>query len=125
MQIEFDILHGNKKLNHALHAWDLFEEGKQLFQFKRLQVTCDKTVDELPDLITKLKETISQEENVIFISIRSVDRKINSTIPPYIQQGVQTVSDGGKFDLFKNILEQLGYTVTTNEFVMVLTATLQ
>lgn len=77
--------------------------------------------ESLTDILNTIKDGLEKgKQNVIFIGIRSVDNKLPENPVVYIKLGVQTISNGENFTLFRNILLKLGYDVQTNEYMTVL-----
>jgi len=121
MKVTLDIFEGDSTLNAFMHASDVFEKGKQLAEASQLEF--DIEVDGEPDM-DKIIENVktvyeTNKRNVIFLSIREVDGKKVNHYPLYLKAGVQSISDGHKFGLFKDWLEHIGYETRTNEFMVV------
>ena len=72
------------------------------------------------DLISNVKE----KRNLVFLGIREVDGVLTNKYKPFIQEGVQSISDGHQWGMFHKMLEKIGYKVETNQHMVVLNAEL-
>lgn len=117
MKVILDIFEGDATLNSFMHSCDVFKKGKQLANGCQLEIEGEPNVDKLTDTIKSAFE--QNKRNVVFISVREVDGKLVNHYPQYLKSGVQTISDGQKFGLFKDMLAQIGYEVKTNKHVVV------
>jgi hypothetical protein len=127
-KIIMDALYGDAKLNHLMHATDVFESFKQLATYREL--TLDVTFND--DEIERAQKTIdhvvnalkSTNMNVVFVSIRTIDNtpvKMNN----YIMPNISVISSGNKWFMFNEFLNKIGYRVETNEHMQVLSAELE
>lgn len=122
MEIILDVIsYGDRRQNEFMKACDVFEPGKFLGAYSQMKVAGD-TVDiaNLPTNISKAIEAAGGYALFVSVaSIRSAD-DIDVEFPePYFKKGVQTISDGKSFGLFKDCLEQIGYKVETDQYMHV------
>lgn len=130
-----DVIRGNFQMNNFMHRMDVFESGKILGEAEQIQVNAkmeeSHVVDFLNGIIENLRmamedDSVKSEQQIVsFIGIREINSIKNSSIPPYIKSGVQSISNGSKYILFSKLLEILGYEVTTSDYMHVLTAKLK
>jgi hypothetical protein len=121
-EVVLDIFYGTKEakgINELMHALDVFEAGKRLALFERLTVSGNPDVNKLPDNIKKSYEKAGGY--VLFVAVRTIDGKKPKKLSAWFQDGIQSISDGNKWGLFKDLLEQLGYEVGTDEHMRVTT----
>lgn len=119
MKIKIDIIYGDAKHNHMMHAFDVFENSKQLATHDALIVEAKEGV-KLHELTTNIKNSFEASgQNVIFVSIRQVGPTMTNDYDRYIKPGVSSLSNGHKWGLFKNNLESLGYKVETDKHMRV------
>lgn len=123
MKLYFDVIAGHKHINAFMVACDVFDGGKKQLGVHYLitsTVEDDVVVSKewADNIINVMKGGFeSQSYNVSFIGFRSLS--VDST---YIRQETQSISNGERWILFKNMLEGLGYTCTTTEYMTVLSA---
>jgi hypothetical protein len=119
--IILDVICGDKMMklqNNFMHACDVFEKGKHLGQHLQLEATGNPNMEKLCENVKNAYEQAS-EGYVLFIAIRTIDGERCKEPQAIFNKGIQTISDGSNFGLFKNILKQLGYEAETNEYMMV------
>lgn len=119
MKIVLDVIsHNNRLQNTFMQSCDVFEPGKFIGSYEQYNITGNDSMD-----IEKLPTTIADAifaagGYALFVAVRSADAEI--IVPNlYFKQGVQTISNGQKFGLFRDKLERLGYVVETDEFMHV------
>lgn len=121
MDIHFDLIYGHKRMQSLMRALDLTDKDKKLFG-SCYTLTFDAKEkllkEEIEEVIEAVKESlIGAGAEIAFIGFRSL------TIEAvYIRENIQTISNGEKWGLFKDVLEQLGYTVTTSSNMCVTSA---
>ncbi len=127
MKIEIDFLGGDKSAkmkNEFMHVADMFPKSKQYAMHERLVFTGE------PDL-TKLCERFANscKESggyAVFVGIRKIDGKRVDSPNSWFMKGVNQISmeQNGtlSWGLFKDILTQLNYTVTVDEYQNVINA---
>ena len=73
MKIVLDVLSYNANINELMHCADVFEEGKQLINHEQILITGSESmkVNELTENLKNAYE--NQKQNVVFISIRTID----------------------------------------------------
>lgn len=135
-----DMIYGDAMQNKFMHAADVFEAGKILGSHERIKVRAEALDEDaknafLNNLIQSIKSALESEQKVVsFIAIREINLIIspeethsikNTSIEPYIKPNVQTISNGQQYSLFSDLLNKLGYEVTTSEYMHVLTAKLK
>jgi len=135
INITLDIIRGNFQMNNFMHNMDVFESGKILGEAEQIKINAtmedNHVVDFLSGIIEKLRmamedDSVKSEQQIVsFIGIREINSIKNSSIPPYIKSGVQSISNGSKYILFSKLLESLDYEVTTSNYMHVLTAKLK
>lgn len=114
--IILDVIHGDHKLNAFMHASDVFEDGKQLGEHMTFEV---KGTPDLDKLCVNMKELFEKaDRNVSFVAIRTIDG-VRVEPKAYFRLNTQSISDGQRFGLFKEMLEQIGYKVETTKFMQV------
>lgn len=114
--IILDVIHGDHKLNAFMHASDVFEDGKQLGEHMTFEV---KGTPDLDKLCVNMKELFEKaDRNVSFVAIRTIDG-VRVEPKAYFRPNTQSISDGHRFGLFKEMLEQIGYKVETTKFMQV------
>jgi len=116
-KIELDLFYGDDFKNRFMHAADVFEQGKQLAEYNQFVVTGTPDLNKLCDNMKNALEKTGK--NVVLVAIRSINGK-RVTPRPYIKPNVQTISDGKKFGLFKDMLERIGYKVDVSECMQVI-----
>jgi hypothetical protein len=122
--IILDVFGGDKMMknqNEFMHAGDVFEKGKELAQYFQIVITGNPNLNKI---CFNLRDAYHKADGyVLFAAINSIDGKRTKDPKPYIKEGIQTLSIEQKgtlsWNLFKNILEQLGYNVETNQYMMV------
>lgn len=123
MEIEIDFLGGNKQakfMNEFMHCGDVFESGKQLAIHDRFTVMGNDCVN-LEKLCERIANAYEQAGGyAVFVGIRSIDDKSVDNSYAWFMKDVQSISMGKKWGLFKDILEQLGYKVETDEHMRVI-----
>lgn len=122
MKLYFDVIYSNKLLNDLMIAMDLFDQGKKnLGDVKQVVITISQEIvhkHQIDQLIRGMVRIWSEEgKNIVFIGYRSLEF---SSI--HIKPGIQTISDGNKYGLFKDILTTLGYKVETTDIMEVISA---
>jgi hypothetical protein len=107
--------------NDFMHAGDVFEKGKQLAKFFQAEIKGDPNLDMVCENFKNAMDRAGGYS--VFVAIRSVDGERCTEPRAYIMEGVQTISmeQNGSlgWGLFKDMLETLGYTVETNEHMVV------
>jgi hypothetical protein len=119
-EIIVDVFGGDKmaKLqNQFMHSADVFEGGKQFATYMQLTVTGNPDLDKLCERIKDSFEQIGGY--IIFAGIKSIDGVRVDKPRAYFKEGVQTISNGHQFGLFRDKLITLGYTPETNKHMMV------
>lgn len=120
MKLYFDVIYGNRQLNEFMVACDVFDGGKkQLGSWNVITIdtTDDYTLDEyhIHRTLEALREGFEKEgRNVSFIGFRS--GKIDAT---YVKEGIQTISSGEHFQLFRDCLVKMKYEPTTDQYMQV------
>lgn len=121
MKIEFDFLGGTQRakfINEMMHSFDLFSAGKQFVSYEKGSIIAMGD----PDL-NKFCENMAMATEkaggyAVFIAIRKVDGK-RVNLPHWWMKSIHSVSmdqgDGLQWGLFKDIPEQLDYTVEVDE----------
>ena len=129
MKIILDVLAGDRQVNHLMHCADVFEDGKQLADYDQIEVDIaldipkDMSASEFQDKMKLAHE--KSGKNVVFMSIIKLDGVPTNEYPPYIMEGVQTISSGKKWGLFKDVLENFGYEVEHTDRMIVTSAKLK
>lgn len=131
INIDVDVIIGDKFTNDLMHGADMFETFKQLGEHHTLTIngTPKKELvgedldNALSGILNNFKTSLESEYNLVFIAVRSVDDKRVKNPPVFIKPNVSLLSNGTKFGLLKDVLEFIGYTATTDENMRVLTAT--
>lgn len=115
-EVSIDIIQGDKKINEFMHAVDVFEAGKQHGEYQNInfQIT-GRDEPNWQSVVNEIFEKSTEQFNVLFVSIRKVDGKTPDESFVRFKEGVQTISDGKKWGLFSNCLNQLGYQCETND----------
>lgn len=112
--IILDVICGDKFTNDFMHYADVFEPGKQLGTYHNITIKGEGI--KIADICSNMKKALEKVgQNVTFIGISSINGRKLLNPMGYIKPKVQTISDGKNWCLFKSILEQLGYEVTTSE----------
>ena len=122
MKILLDVMYGDKMMNEFMHHADVFEPSKQLAAHHQIELTgeninLDKTCHVMFSALT------SNDKNVVFVAIRSVDgiRYVHDDKETYyIMPGINSISNGHNWGLFKDHLLTLGYITKTDERMRVL-----
>jgi hypothetical protein len=139
MEITLDIIGGDpamKMQDEFMHACDVFEKGKRLGEVMAMSVSANKntnnnktddpnpdpTLDEtLEKICQHVKDTFTKAGGfALFVAVREIDGKRCLTPHACFEEGIQTISNGNKFGLFKNYLEILGYKAETDEHMHVI-----
>lgn len=124
MKITVDAIFGNRQMDEIMHVADVFEPFKKLSVHKAIELTVKDALGlkQKRVLIEKIKEALEASGMiVVFISIRSV----NTRVPAFIAPGVSVLSDGSRFALFGDVLRRIGYEVSTDENMRVVSASLK
>lgn len=119
--IILDVIGGDKMdkmRNNFMHAVDVFEEGKHLARLFQMEVTGNPNLDKLCENIKNVYEKAS-EGYVLFVAIRSIDNIRCKESQIFLKEGIQSISNGYKWSLFRNILLDMGYNPKTNEHMIV------
>jgi hypothetical protein len=122
MKVIIDTLTHSNRLNTFMHVADVFEPFKQLAKYQSLEVkgTKDMKVDQLAE---NMKNALEKADmNVVFVGVKIIDGKLTDKYPPYIKKGVSVISFGNEWGMFKDILEQIDWTATTDENMQVVSA---
>ena len=125
MKIVLDYIGGNKNakmLNEMMHYCDIFEGGKHFGLYKQIEITGNP---DLNKLIDNIKDSLELSgENIVFLSIRTIDGFRVNKYKPFFIEKIQTIStlQNGKFGwiLFSDMLKTLGYKVMTDESMNVI-----
>jgi len=131
MKIIFDLIAGDDQLNGFMHACDVFEAGKHLGDHIQFVADFEQKKEEdidIPRVIEGMKDAVrkgDQKSNVIFLSVRQIDGVKTNKYPPYIKEGVQSISDGEKWGMFHEMLDRIGYDVEHTQFMQVTEAKLR
>ena len=126
MKILLDVIFfPNQKMNELAHALDVFDNTKQLGLYEEFIVDGSEHMD-LENLCENICNSLEHKEggsaNVTFIAITEIDGVPNKIYPPYIKEGVSSISNGHHYGMFNELLEQLGYVVETDDRVRVTSA---
>lgn len=114
MNIEVVIVSGNKMQDEFMHAADVFEPGKKLGESFTLKVT-GKNIG-ISILTHNLKVALeSEKQNVWFIALSKVAGRTPKKKYEIITPGIQTISNGNNWCLFKDVLAKIGFEVETDE----------
>lgn len=123
-EIILDVIAGNYMQNKFMHAADVFEEGKQLGTHFNLNVTGENiNLKELCGNMVKAlehEELGTQRQSVTFVAIRKINGKRAINPRAFIKPNVQSISDGKNWGVFKKLLEQIGYSAETTEYMQVI-----
>lgn len=123
MKIVFDIVYSLRTLQSFMEACDMTDRGKKQFSQTytltfEMEEGTEVTKEGVDEMMSETKKSIEQNKgNVVFIGFRSL--RIQSI---YIKEGIQTISNGQGWCLFKDLLEKLGYEVTTTKNMEVTSA---
>lgn len=112
----------DKQREAFMHYADIFDPGKRLGKKSRLvlKTAIYPTPEQLDIICENIKKAIlSVDGYVLFIAVRHIDGLRLKDPRAIIEQGVQTISDGKKWGVFKDYLLQMGYLAETNEFMVV------
>ena len=97
-----------------MHAGDVFEQGKQLGELETWELEGENILV-FEVLKSFLKAYEENKKQVVFLGLRSMDDKPVENFEHYFMKGVQTISNGHKFGLFRDLLKGLGYHVEVDE----------
>jgi hypothetical protein len=123
--IILDVLCSDKFRNDFMHYTDVFEEGKQLAEFHAYEIEATGNPN-LNKFCENFKNSLEEagKQNVVFVAIRKMNDEFHPNYPKYFKPNVQTLSihQNGTlgWTLFKNILKNLQYNVTTDERMRVI-----
>jgi hypothetical protein len=123
--INLDVLCSNKFMNDFMHYADVFENGKQLAEYHSYTIEITGNPD-LSKFCENFKNSLEEagKQNVVFVAMKQINNEFKPKYPIYFKKGIQTLSmykNGSLgWSLFRNILNQLGYTATTNECMQVI-----
>jgi hypothetical protein len=114
MKLIIDAIIGDKFINDFMHSGDVFEQGKQLGKLETWELEGENILvfEVLKPFLKAYKE---DKKHVIFLGLRSMDGKPVENFEHYFMKGVQTISNGHKFGLFRDLLKGLGYQVEVDE----------
>jgi len=122
--IKIDVFYASetvKWMDEFMHAADVFEPGKRLALYMRMRCVSKKEAVNLRELCLSVSKAIKESGGcVYFIGVYDVDG-VRVHPHSFIMPGIQTLSfldDNGEstgFSLFNDVLEQIGYTVTTTK----------
>lgn len=120
MKVELDLIMGNKSMNNFMHVCDVFEAGKHLGESYTL--TLDFTeLGNFSDKLKVIKDTLEKNGyDVIFIAVNNINGQRVTEWPILFKESVQTLSNGSKYVLFKDLLSKLGYNSVTDQYMRVL-----
>ena len=121
MKIILDVIAGDKMRDKLMHSADLFEQGKILGEHNTFEVNGTKKI-KINEVTTNVAKAFEEGGNLVvsFVGIRSIDGKPVKDAMVYLKPGVQSISDGHNWDIFKKLLNGLGYTkVETTEYMQV------
>jgi Fic family protein len=122
MKISIVAVFAESSLNKLMHAADVFESFKQLGEFYTLEITGEPDLDFLCENMRKTLE--ESGKSVTFASIVKVDGVPTNKYPYYLKPGVASISNGHQWALFKDLLNQRGFDVETDNTMKVKSATL-
>jgi hypothetical protein len=114
--------HHDKLVDQFMHMGDVFEKGKRFGTHCEIVITCsnDPTAEQLIMICKQIKAAMESEKGyVLFIAVKSVNGKRIEDPQAIIEEGIQTISDGKKWGLFRDHLLVRGYQAETNEFMCV------
>ena len=123
--ILMDMFCGNKiakQVNKMMHAVNVFEPGKQLALYEKVEITGNANREHLCENMKNAWEKIGGY--VLFVAISHINGVRTRQYPYYLKEGIQTLSMVQNNDLgwilFKRALEGLGYEVETDQHMHVL-----
>lgn len=119
MKITFETLLGDGTMNNFMHAGDVFEPGKQLAEIKILTLTVEEPTNVLKILETLWEGFKANQINGVFCAISAIDEVSNTEYPIFFKEGVQTISNGSTYCLFKDLLQHMGYDCETDQYMHV------
>ncbi len=124
IEVILDVFTSNALQNDFMHASDVFEQSKQLasHDFVKISGTPEMNFEKMAETVVNAYKEAGQ--NVVFVCIRMIDGVWCNKYPAYLMQGVNSISNGNQWGLFKDMLETLGYHVEYNERMQVLSAKL-
>lgn len=124
-KVVIDTITGDSMINEFMHAADVFENGKQIGFYEQVVITGETEV-KIESLVDILKSAFEKvKKNVVFISIREINKKPVFNYKPYIRPNTQSISTGREWGMLKNILETIGYEVETDQYMNVKSAKLK
>lgn len=126
IKLLFDVFEGDAIQNELLHNADMFDDGKQLANYQQFELSAEIEGDvNYEDIILNLKNSFeTNKRNVSFISIRKMNDEPTNEYKPYIKEGVRSISNGRRFDLFNLMLAEIGYDVKVDDDLFVTEAKL-
>ena len=120
-----DMFCGNemaKKMNRIMHDVDVFEKGKQLAIYEKIEITGNVNRELLCENMKKAWEKAGGY--VLFVAISHINGVRVRDYPLYLREGIQSLSMVQKGELgwimFKKALEHLGYEVEVDQQMHVL-----
>jgi hypothetical protein len=116
--IVLDVICGDKRINQFMHYGDVFESGKQYGEYAEITIEGEPNLDKLPENIRTSLEAVGQD--VLFVSIATIDGIAPKKDYIFFKPGIQTISLGKKYSLFKDVLSVLGYNSITDKQMYVI-----
>lgn len=114
--VAIDLFYGSntmKSQNLLMRSADVFELGKQLAVYERIVITGTMDIENIIETVKSAYEKAGGY--VVFAAIYSINGTRSKRPRAYIKQNVQTISNGKKRGLLRDLLMQLGYSVKTDE----------
>ena len=106
--------------NEFMHAADVFEKSKHMASYKQMDVTTQNLEHTLSTIHGNLKSAIESKDGyIVFIAIKEVNGEPYKDDNIIFTSGVRIISTGSKWFVFKDVLEQLGYSVETDKTMVV------
>lgn len=127
MIIVLDAIFGDARIDQFMHACDVFEPFKRIGKCNTIEVVTKKRIGLVKqrNLVSGVANALEANGMVVsFIAIRSIDGEKVEKSANYISPGVSVISDGKRCARLSDILSFHGYSVETDQYFNVLSATL-
>jgi hypothetical protein len=118
--IIIDLFFGDEMMkfqNDIIHAGDIFEKNKHLAKYACISIVGTPDLDKLCMNIKKSYEKAGGY--VLFACIRDFNKNNSPKYPYYLKEGIQSISNGTSFYVFKDALVHLGYTPEYDEHLII------
>ena len=119
IKIKVDIISQDRKMNVLMRAFDVFEESKKFGTPWAIEIEYKPgRKPNYKQLLKKTQKSIEQMDHLVFfIGFRNV-----KDAPSFVAPGINQISNGTHFMLFKDLLNMLGYEAETDQNMKVTSA---